>query len=485
MKICILDDPDEPPESPGGEYVLSCDPRPFLEGHTWTVAPLAKETAVRQVTELSRRGFDVFLNLCDGAWDDERPGIEVVLTLERLGQAFTGATSSFYEPTREAMKRACSALGIATPRYVMAHDAAGVERAADTLRFPLIVKHPSSYSSIDLTPESRVDNASALEERARFMMDRYGAALIEEYIDGREFTVLLAENPEDATSPVAFTPIEFHFPEGEGFKHYDLKWVGYQGLGHSAVADRGLGRRLRRMSADFFLGLHGAGYGRCDIRMGSDGELYMLEINPNCGIYYPASDPGSADLCLLHDPKGHAGFTDLILRSAVARHRRRRPAWEVRQAVGGVYGLYAARPIRCGEVVVRYEETPHVLVTRTHVERDWDDARKDWFRRYAWPLTDEIWVVWDDDPDRWKPVNHACDPNVWFDGLDLVARRDLAEGEEVTVDYATFTNEIMPAFECHCGAADCRGTITGEDWSKPFVKRYGRHLSEYVRRRRG
>jgi D-ala D-ala ligase C-terminus/SET domain len=484
MHVCILDDPDLP-VAPGDDYELTCDPRPFLGGHDWTVAPLVKETAVRQVTELSRRGFDVFLNLCDGAWDDDRPGIEVVQTLERLGQAFTGATSAFYEPSREAMKRVCNALGIATPRYVMANDEADVQRAADTLRFPLIVKHPSSYSSIDLTPESRVRTGAALRQRARFMMDRYGATLIEEYIDGREFTVLVAEDPEHATSPVTFTPIEFTFPEGEGFKHYDLKWVDYEGMGHHAVADPALAGWLRRISADFFLALNGSGYGRCDIRMGRDGELYMLEINPNCGIFYPASDPGSADLCLLHDARGHAGFTDLILRAAVARHRRNRPAWEVRADRAGGYGLFATRPVRRGEVVVRYEETPHVLVTRAHVEREWDAARREWFRRYAWPLTDEIWVVWDEDPERWKPVNHCCDPSTWIDGLDLVARRDLAAGEQVTVDYATFTNELMPPFECHCGTADCRGTITGEDWSMPFVERYGPHLSEYVRRRRG
>jgi D-alanine-D-alanine ligase len=49
----------------------------------------------------------------------------------------------------------------------------------------------------------------------------------------------------------------------------------------------------------------------------------MLEINPNCGIYYPEGDYGSADLCLSYDPAGHAGFTRTLVDAAFARHALR------------------------------------------------------------------------------------------------------------------------------------------------------------------
>jgi len=45
----------------------------------------------------------------------------------------------------------------------------------------------------------------------------------------------------------------------------------------------------------------------------------MLEINPNCGIFYPPTDPGSADFSLLNDPMGHQGFMDLIIRAGLKR----------------------------------------------------------------------------------------------------------------------------------------------------------------------
>ena len=48
----------------------------------------------------------------------------------------------------------------------------------------------------------------------------------------------------------------------------------------------------------------------------------MLEINPNCGVYYPPKDYGSADICLSLDPEGHAGFTRQLVAAAFGRHRR-------------------------------------------------------------------------------------------------------------------------------------------------------------------
>ena len=59
------------------------------------------------------------------------------------------------------------------------------------------------------------------------------------------------------------------------------------------------------------------------MRVDKGGTPFMLEINPNCGVYYPPSDPGSADLCLAQDPAGHEGFTRQLVEAALERHRRR------------------------------------------------------------------------------------------------------------------------------------------------------------------
>ena len=90
--------------------------------------------------------------------------------------------------------------------------------------------------------------------------------------------------------------------------------------------------------------------------------------------------------------------------------------------------------------------------------------------------------------DEYEPVmlfiNHSCEPNVGFAGnIVLVAMRDIAPGEELTTDYALFDDADDP-MTCNCGAAACRGMITGRDWQIPELQRkYGSYFSWYLLRR--
>ena len=194
--------------------------------------------------------------------------------------------------------------------------------------------------------------------------------------------------------------------------------------------------------------------------------------------------PGSADLALLNDPAGHQGFTDLLIRAAVARHARRQRGWEALPAPGNGYAVFASRDISAGRDHHGLRGHPaHPRDPRAWVEEQWGRREQDWFRAYAWPLTDEVWVTWPEDPEEWRPINHSCDPNAWLEGLDLVARRGIAQGEEIRVDYATYGNNILAPFDCTCGATECRGRIREDDHLQPFMERYGDHISDYVAKR--
>ena len=323
LRICLLT-PQDLDAVPFPDNDWPCDPRPFVPDASWHVATLAgKYDCLPAVDRLIREGgFDLFFNLCDGAADQTTPGIEVVEALERAGVPFVGAISSCYEPTRMAMKAACGAEGVATPKGLVVRDEAGIARAARTLRFPLFVKHHNSYASVDLSRRSRVATAAGLAQQARKMIARHGAALVEEFIEGTECTVLVAENPRDAARPIAYTPIEYDFPKGETFKHEKLKWEEYGGMAARPVADPDLRARLKDECARFFRRIGAASFGRCDVRVDAAGVPHVLEINLNCGIYYPPADAGGADLCLAHDPACHAGFTRTLVEAAFARHAR-------------------------------------------------------------------------------------------------------------------------------------------------------------------
>jgi len=319
MKVCVLSDP---------EWGDPFDPSYYLQGYEWELHDLHRPHVNEELKALSRQGYDVFLNMCDGAADENRPGLEVVLALEALDLPFTGAASHYYEPTREQMKNVCRTYGILAPLGVTLTNTENLVAKIEAMCFPLIVKHPNSYGSVGLIKESRVATLNELQGQVKRMLDLFGGALVEEFIEGREFSVLVSENPDDLENPVTYVPVEVIFPLGESFKHTDMKWYRYEELQCNPVTDADLSACLRKMSANLFLGLHGTGYGRCDIRINPDGELFMLEINPQGAIFYPPETPGMADTILRFDPRGHTGFVDLLFRSALARHKRKKAMLE-------------------------------------------------------------------------------------------------------------------------------------------------------------
>ena len=474
MKICVLNDPE------WGGFT----PDSYLVGYDWELRDLHKSKVVMELRELVHEGYDLFMNPCDGAWDEDRPGIEVIQALEKFNVPFTGAASDFFEPTRDMMKRVCNFYGIQVPAGVFVNDVQAMDRDLAGLRFPLLVKHPNSYASVGLTKESKVDNAEQLKIQIERMIKLFGGALVEEFIEGREFSVLLIENSKDPADPIAFGPVEFRFPNGESFKHENLKWIDYEKMKCIPVDQPDLIARLQDMSRKMFLGLNGSGYGRCDIRMSAEGELFMLEINPNAGMFYPPDEPGTADFILKYDPRGHKFFIENLFKAALARHARNQTKWSVRFDLREGFGTYVQKPVAAGETIISFEGQPHTLISKNYVLKNWTPENQELFFRHAHPLTDEIYVMWEKDSTQWKPLNHACDPNAWFEGLNIVARRDIQPGEQITVDYAMMYGDEMPLFECHCDSPTCRGIVRGSDYLEPFVKHYGDHLSAYILEKR-
>ncbi len=67
--------------------------------------------------------------------------------------------------------------------------------------------------------------------------------------------------------------------------------------------------------------------------------------------------------------------------------------------------------------------------------------------------------------DRWfcRFLLHSCDPNLEInvEHLDVWALRKISPGEYLTIDYAKTEDAVTFQFACNCGAASCRGWITG------------------------
>jgi uncharacterized protein len=124
-------------------------------------------------------------------------------------------------------------------------------------------------------------------------------------------------------------------------------------------------------------------------------------------------------------------------------------------------GLFAARPFCAGQCIRQINVVREV--TSTTPLREELGERTD---HCDYPNGK---VVLLGAPDR--HVNHSCDPNayVFYEGSRsfLVARRDIAVGQEITVDYNINITEGT-AWPCHCGAARCRGTTLGDFFKLPL-----------------
>ncbi|EPY27067.1 SET domain protein [Strigomonas culicis] len=141
------------------------------------------------------------------------------------------------------------------------------------------------------------------------------------------------------------------------------------------------------------------------------------------------------------------------------------------------YHLCAAHTIKKDDIVFDDECRSFAVVTKPYVDKNWDVDMKKTFSEYAWPLDSEghLYAIWEKDPRRWRPINHSCDPNCIFDSpysLNVIASRDIARGEDLSMDYATFCDVTMKPFECLCGAPTCRGTIRPNDGA---IRQYGTH----------
>ena len=140
-------------------------------------------------------------------------------------------------------------------------------------------------------------------------------------------------------------------------------------------------------------------------------------------------------------------------------------------------GVYAIRPISKGELIT--------LWSGRIVRRDELDPRMPNFTQRMLQVDEDFFL---ETPEQLEPsdgFNHSCDPNAGMTGqIGLAAMRDIAKGEEICFDYAMSDGSNYDEFVCTCVAANCRGRITGKDWSIPeLLERYGGYFSPYLQRR--
>lgn len=310
MRVCILTDED----------IQTYNPEKYFQNYDWDLITLQAPLLDFMQDLSSRKKYDAYLNIFEGFDEDETSNVELVQVLEKLNLPFTGADSKFYNPTREQMQAVAESNGI---NFAKGFNAKTVDdlMQAKQLTFPLIVKHPNSYASTGLIPESKVNSFDELKTQFNRVINDFGSARVEEFIEGGEVSCLIADNPDDLSSPYAYSPAEVIFPENETFMHEEVKWFNWDTY-ITPLRNQDLVKPIQEVSKKMYLAMNGRGYARLDLRIRPNNELVILEINPNPGIlYYGQDDRSTTDLPISWDKDGHDGFLDRIFRCAILRNQ--------------------------------------------------------------------------------------------------------------------------------------------------------------------
>jgi D-alanine-D-alanine ligase len=246
----------------------------------------------------------LLFNWCDGI-----PGLHhsewlVARQLEQMGFVFTGSSSATLSLSYDKLrvKEALERHGVPTPRWKLY--TSSMENGWHD--FPAIVKPAVGHCSEWLTTESVAMNEKELRDRIAYLVNDVGVnALVEDFIDGREFHVSLWGNGRVEMLPPAEMDFSAFSDVHDRICTYEAKFqpgsVHYETI--STVIPATLSEvelaELERVSLRAYKSIGCRDYGRIDLRL-RDGVFYVLDINPNPDISEDASMASAAE---------HAGYT--------------------------------------------------------------------------------------------------------------------------------------------------------------------------------
>jgi D-alanine-D-alanine ligase len=170
------------------------------------------------------------------------------------------------------------------------------------LQYPLIVKSLFFEASTGISQASVVENLDQLQRRIGFVHDSLGtAAIVEQFIDGRELYVGVLGNERLDVLPVWEMSFA-HMPDNRWkIATERVKWSTQYQKRHGimtsvATLERDAADRIQRIARRAYRALDLNGYARIDLRLDEAGRAYVLEANPNPNLAYGEDFAESAEI---------------------------------------------------------------------------------------------------------------------------------------------------------------------------------------------
>jgi D-alanine-D-alanine ligase len=231
----------------------------------------------------------IAFNLLEGFDDISIFDQNVVSHLELLKLPYTGCNPRGLLLARDKSlsKKLLAYHRIAVPDFEVFRAGRPIRRPK-RLAFPLMVKSLTQEASIGISQASVVDSDEKLEARVTFIHESIGtAALVEQYIEGRELYVGILGNQALQALPVwelFFTNMP---ADARRIATDRVKWsVKYQkkyGIESGPAKDlpEGANEHIQHVCKRAYRALELSGFARVDLRMDESGTVWVLEANPN------------------------------------------------------------------------------------------------------------------------------------------------------------------------------------------------------------
>jgi len=294
LRVIVLYDM-RPPQKTGD---AGAEPVPYVEdevigalaglGHEYERLPV-NHNLKGLVSRIEEWKPDLIFNLTESYMGDNTMEAHIVALLDMLKIPYTGSNPSalIINNDKGIQKKLLAYHGIMTPEFAI-FPLGKSAPIPENLRYPLIVKPMKEDASIGIHECSIVKNADALMERIRFVhADRNQPALVEEFIEGREFYVGLIGNKKVQVLPIVELDLS-GLPEGKPrIASFRVKWneayrdkMGIQSV-FPADLDAQITEKINKVCLTAYTILGIQNYGRIDIRLSPNNDVYVLEANPN------------------------------------------------------------------------------------------------------------------------------------------------------------------------------------------------------------
>ncbi|OGD21228.1 MAG: hypothetical protein A2W03_10675 [Candidatus Aminicenantes bacterium RBG_16_63_16] len=231
---------------------------------------------------------DLVFNLCESFADNDAYEMHVTAVLAMLGQPFTGTgpAGMALRQDKSVTKKLLKFHGVPYPNYAT-FDKDNLEFAGK-MRFPLFVKPLQGDTSLGIDASSLVTEYSKLIERIGFIQTQLNVpALVEEYIEGREFYVSILGNDPAEILPLMeldFAKLPSGYPRifGEEAKldEASLQYDAVNAIVSTELAPE-VRARLIMAGREAAYALKVRDYARVDIRLSADGIPIVVEVNAN------------------------------------------------------------------------------------------------------------------------------------------------------------------------------------------------------------